>query len=101
MNVGIVSSPVTVSWVRSTGPKPTMPSTPVKPCAVFATPIDCLDTVRPPKVTESVYSVPETSPEPYETWKASPVETPVVPFLNLVVAPTQRLDEPTEALVHV
>jgi hypothetical protein len=64
MNVGISSSPDTVPSVRSTGPKPMMPSTPVKPEAVRATPIDCLLTVAPPKETVSVYSVPETSPEP-------------------------------------
>jgi hypothetical protein len=45
--------------VKPTGPMPRMPSTPVKPDATEATPIDCLVMVSPlPRETVSVYSVP-------------------------------------------
>jgi hypothetical protein len=81
-NVGTVVVPDTVPSVRSTGPKPMMPSTPEKPVDVDATPIDCDVTVRPanetwPEIesardhasqcgarTVSVYSVPLNEPEP-------------------------------------
>lgn len=52
MNVGTVVSPWTVLSVKTTGPKPTIPSTlPLKPFAVAALPKDCLWTVRPAKDT--------------------------------------------------
>lgn len=44
---------------------PRIPSTPLKPEAEEATPIDCLVMVKPlPRETVSVYSVPEKEPEP-------------------------------------
>lgn len=64
MKVGTVVVPETVSSVRSTGPNPIIPSTPVKPVDLVAAPIDCEVTVRPPKLTLSVYSVPENEPLP-------------------------------------
>jgi hypothetical protein len=64
MKVGTVLALETVPSVRSTGPKPMMPSTPLKPEAEEAAPIDWDETVRPPKLTLSVYSVPEKSPLP-------------------------------------
>lgn len=54
----------TVSSVRSTGPKPIIPSTPEKPEDELAAPTDCDVTVKPPKLTVSLYSVPEKEPEP-------------------------------------
>jgi hypothetical protein len=64
MKVGTVLALETVLAVRSTGPKPMIPSTPVKSDAVVAAPIDWDLTVRPPKETVSVYSVPENEPLP-------------------------------------
>lgn len=64
MKVGTVLVLETVPCVRSTGPKPTIPSTVVKPEDVEAAPIDCDVTVRPLKLTLSVYSVPEKEPLP-------------------------------------
>ncbi len=47
---------------------PMLPATLEKPSDSEATPIDCLVMVRPlPKVTVSVNSVPEKSPDPYVT----------------------------------
>lgn len=57
-----------VPSVRSTGPIPRIPSTPLNPVALEATPIDWPLIVRPdPRVTVSVYSSPEKEPDPYET----------------------------------
>lgn len=64
MKVGTVLTLDTVPWVRPTGPKPKIPSTPEKPVEVDAEPIDWEETVRPPKLTVSVYSVPEKEPLP-------------------------------------
>lgn len=89
MKVGTVLALETVPEVRSTGPKPMIPSTPLKPVAEEAAPIDCFVTVRPPKLTVSVYSVPENDPLPYETETVPPVEIPVVDFSHLAWAPHQ------------
>lgn len=62
--VGTVLALETVPDVRSTGPKPMMPSTPEKPVDLVAAPIDWDVTVRPPKLTVSVYSVPLNEPLP-------------------------------------
>jgi hypothetical protein len=62
--VGTVLALETVSSVRMTGPKPMIPSTPLKPDDEVAAPIDCDETVRPPKLTVSVYSLPENEPLP-------------------------------------
>lgn len=64
MKVGTLFVLLTVPWVRSTGPKPMIPSTVAKPVALDAAPMDCELTVRPPKLTLSVYSVPENEPLP-------------------------------------
>lgn len=64
MKVGTVLALETVPEVRPTGPKPMMPSTPEKPVEEEAAPIDWDETVRPPKLTVSVYSVPENEPLP-------------------------------------
>jgi hypothetical protein len=61
VTVGIVvsGSSVRVPSVKSRGPMPRIPSTPVKPVEVSATPIDWLVMVSPvPRVTVSRYSVP-------------------------------------------
>lgn len=62
--VGTVLALETVSSVRSTGPNPMIPSTPSNPEDEVAAPIDCDETVRPPKLTLSLYSRPENSPLP-------------------------------------
>jgi len=70
-----------VSRVRSTGPIPTIPSTPWKPVDVLATPMDCLVMTRPEAiVTVSVNSVPENEPEPYVTATLLVVWTLVLVF---------------------
>jgi len=54
-----------VSSVRSTGPIPMIPSTPLKPVDFEATPMDCLGITSPDAmVTVSVNSVPEKEPDP-------------------------------------
>jgi hypothetical protein len=68
-----------VPTVRSTGPMPRIPSTPVKPDEVDATPMDCLEMTRPEAiVTVSVYSVPEKEPDPYDTETELEVFVPVL-----------------------
>lgn len=74
-----------------------MPSTPEKPELFSATPIDCLETVRPPSETVSMYSVPEKEPEPYETSTESPVEV-AEPLVNFLSAPTQVLEDPVSTI---
>jgi hypothetical protein len=55
----VVGSFVRVPSVKSSGPIPRIPSTPLKPVDLEATPIDCWVMVSPlPRVTVSVYSVP-------------------------------------------
>jgi hypothetical protein len=51
-----------------------MPSSPLKPLDLEATPILCFAMTRlDDSVTVSVYSVPENEPEPYETETLFPV----------------------------
>lgn len=54
MKVGTVLALETVPDVKSIGPKPMMPSTPLKPDDEVAAPIDCWETVSPPNSTVSV-----------------------------------------------
>jgi hypothetical protein len=59
VGIVVVGEFVRVPSVKSRGPMPRIPSTPVKPVEVEATPIDCWVMVSPlPRVTVSVYSVP-------------------------------------------
>ena len=64
MKVGTLLVLATVPAVRPTGPKPMIPSTPEKPVAEDAAPIDWDLTLSPPNETVSVYSVPENEPLP-------------------------------------
>ena len=68
VGICVLVSGESVSSVRSVGPTPRIPSTPWKPSDDEATPMDCFVIVRPlPIDTVSVNSVPENSPDPYET----------------------------------
>lgn len=64
MKVGTKPVLETVPCVRSTGPKPIIPSTPSNPEEEEAAPKDCFDTVRPAYDTGPIFSVPETLPDP-------------------------------------
>jgi hypothetical protein len=79
VTVGTVSVLETVLWVRSVGPTPRIPSTPLKPCALEATPMLWPVMTRSGEsVTVSRYSSPLTEPEPYETEKVLPVSWEVL-----------------------
>lgn len=63
--VGMVVLADVVPAVNPAGPTPTIPSTPVNPVAVEATPMDKFEIVNvSPSETVSVYSSPENEPEP-------------------------------------
>lgn len=96
--VGISSPPDVVPSVKSAGPTPRIPSTPVKPVAVEAAPIPWFLTVNEPRITLSMYSSPEKDPDPYETETVSPVSFPVFWYRLFDWAPTHVLEDPVSTI---